>query len=144
MLYIINGDPIPLQRSRSKINRNRKVFGNRKKILVYSDQQKEKIAYQWTLKAQKHTLLDRGCDIIVYMTFYMPIPKSTPKSKLIEFWDKPHKNKPDLDNLIKWVLDCGNGILWVDDCIISEICAKKKYAECTKTHIEVFTKESHE
>lgn len=35
--------------------------------------------------------------------------------------------KPDLDNLIKFILDTSNGILFTDDKIICEIYSRKEY-----------------
>jgi Holliday junction resolvase RusA-like endonuclease len=52
----------------------------------------------------------------------MPIPKTMPKKHyhLIE-----HVKKPDLDNLIKLVKDCCNGIVWHDDSqVVKEECQK--------------------
>lgn len=32
-----------------------------------------------------------------------------------------------LDNMVKAILDANNGLLWVDDCIITDISARKRY-----------------
>lgn len=37
--------------------------------------------------------------------------------------------KPDVDNFIKMVMDCGNEIIWKDDNLIVEISARKEYGE---------------
>ena len=39
--------------------------------------------------------------------------------------------RPDLDNLLKGLLDCGNGILWHDDAQIVDLIAVKRYAKHT-------------
>ncbi|SUM32095.1 putative holliday junction resolvase, phage associated [Staphylococcus gallinarum] len=39
------------------------------------------------------------------------------------------RTKPDIDNLIKTVLDAANGHLWKDDNQIVEIQSFKKYAD---------------
>ncbi|EGQ4349800.1 RusA family crossover junction endodeoxyribonuclease, partial [Staphylococcus pseudintermedius] len=45
-----------------------------------------------------------------------------------------YKNtKPDLDNLLKTVLDAGNGKLWNDDNQIVEIRTFKKWSETART-----------
>ncbi|MGS4145689.1 RusA family crossover junction endodeoxyribonuclease, partial [Staphylococcus pseudintermedius] len=41
--------------------------------------------------------------------------------------------KPDLDNLLKTVLDAGNGKLWNDDNQIVEIRTFKKRSETART-----------
>ena len=40
-----------------------------------------------------------------------------------------HTKRPDLDNLIKGVLDALNGVLWDDDAQIASLDADKWYAE---------------
>ena len=37
--------------------------------------------------------------------------------------------RPDLDNLLKGLLDCGNGILWCDDAQIVRLVLEKQYAD---------------
>lgn len=39
------------------------------------------------------------------------------------------KTRPDLDNLIKYILDAANGLLWVDDSIICKLTAEKIYGK---------------
>lgn len=54
---------------------------------------------------------------------YIKAPK--PKRHLKEF---PAK-RPDIDNLVKFVLDAGNDYLWKDDDQIVDITAVKNYGE---------------
>ena len=60
--------------------------------------------------------------IWVDLGFYYKMPKrmKTPQ---------PHTGRPDLDNLVKGVLDACQGVLWDNDSEIYCICADKKYAE---------------
>lgn len=44
-------------------------------------------------------------------------------------------NTPDVDNLVKFVMDTLNGIFWKDDCFIVHIRATKLYAYEPKTEI---------
>jgi Holliday junction resolvase RusA-like endonuclease len=46
-----------------------------------------------------------------------------------------HHFKPDLDNLIKFILDVATGILYKDDSVISCISAMKKYSDLPRTEI---------
>lgn len=39
------------------------------------------------------------------LTFYLPMPKSWPKKEKARLDGTPHMQKPDIDNLIKAVLD---------------------------------------
>lgn len=46
-----------------------------------------------------------------------------------------HTKRPDLDNLIKFVLDALNGVFWKDDTIVTQIIAEKDYAPNPRTEI---------
>lgn len=59
----------------------------------------------------------------VSMEFLMPRPKSIRKL------NPPHTKTPDLDKLVRSVLDAGTGIIWRDDSLVTRISAKKRYAE---------------
>lgn len=37
--------------------------------------------------------------------------------------------KPDLDNLAKGILDCGNGVLWIDDAQLVRLSLEKQYGD---------------
>jgi Holliday junction resolvase RusA-like endonuclease len=62
----------------------------------------------------------------------MPIPpsRSKQKDKLINTF---HVYTPDLSNMIKFVEDIANGILYKDDCQISSIVAHKIYSDTSRT-----------
>jgi Holliday junction resolvase RusA-like endonuclease len=40
-----------------------------------------------------------------------------------------HTSRPDLDNVIKAILDGLNGVIFADDAAVAEIVASKKYGE---------------
>lgn len=74
---------------------------------------------------------DRGVALEVVAVFYMPIPKRTSKtmtSHMIKDFIK-HTKKPDVDNLLKALLDALNGIAYADDAQIVKLSAQKVYAE---------------
>ena len=60
----------------------------------------------------------------VGLYFYIPFPKSYSKKKRNELYLKPHQEKPDIDNLIKAVLDC----LLEDDKKVWHVTAHKVWA----------------
>lgn len=68
-----------------------------------------------------------GCSI----TFYMPMPQSWSQKKKREMVGQPHRQRPDLDNLAKALMDA----LYEDDSCISEITLKKVWA--SKAAIEI-------
>jgi Holliday junction resolvase RusA-like endonuclease len=63
--------------------------------------------------------------------FGLPIPRSETKAnKLLMVLRKVFPVKrPDLDNLIKSVLDALNGVAYKDDCQIVTMLSRKNYAE---------------
>ncbi|RIL90966.1 RusA family crossover junction endodeoxyribonuclease, partial [Staphylococcus equorum] len=65
--------------------------------------------------------------------FYFPPLKSWSKKLLSTMLGSYKRTKPDLDNLLKTVLDAGNEKLWKDDNQIVEIRTFKKYAETART-----------
>ena len=67
--------------------------------------------------------------IAVSLVFVFERPKNWPKKRRPLY----HTSKPDTDNLIKFFLDAGNGILWQDDCQIADITAQKVYGEVAQT-----------
>ena len=74
--------------------------------------------------------------LVMRLYFYMPIPKSETKAnklKMLEKKIRPTK-KPDIDNLVKSVMDALNGIAYEDDSQIVTLLAKKYYGEmpCVK------------
>lgn len=54
-------------------------------------------------------------------------PKGTSKKMLQKLCDKPYTKKPDLDNIIKAILDSLNGLAYKDDNQITQIISEKKY-----------------
>lgn len=61
--------------------------------------------------------------LAVSLDFYFTKPKSAPKSRIYP------TVKPDIDNLVKLVLDSANGVLYDDDKQIVECNVKKLYGE---------------
>ena len=79
--------------------------------------------------------------MVVDITFYMSIPSSWTKKRKEEAYNgviRPTTRNGDIDNLIKAVLDAGNGLLWADDTFITDIVAHKRYTgDVARTEITV-------
>ena len=73
-------------------------------------------AFRDEIKANNVTVVS-GSDVI----FEMPMPKSWSKKKKREMSGKPHIQKPDLDNLLKALLDS----IYEDDAHIYKITMSK-------------------
>lgn len=123
--YVLDGNPIPLKRPR---------FGNHK---CWDAQKQEKMNYRFIL-AEQHNLKPKfSGPLKLDVTFYFAIPKSISKKKKQQLLSTYHTIKPDIDNLIKFILDIGNDILYDDDCTFAEICAKKIYDSIGQTSFTI-------
>lgn len=71
------------------------------------------------------------------ITAYFPVPKRTSKKIGVRMIDKEikHTKKPDVDNIIKSVLDSLNGIAYDDDKQVFEIHAVKYYGLVPRVHV---------
>lgn len=69
--------------------------------------------------------------------FYIPMAKSWTKKKKTSLLDKPHNIKPDVDNLLKTVMDAANDHIWIDDGQVYEIVTKKTFSSEAKIMINV-------
>ncbi len=59
---------------------------------------------------------------------YFPIPKSWPKAKkLMAMRGELKPGKPDIDNILKIVLDGLNGTAYDDDALVTDALCTKKY-----------------
>ena len=70
--------------------------------------------------------------LLLDVTFYFSIPHSR-KKKWDEMRNTPHAQIPDTSNCIKFLEDAICGIIIKDDRIISEIHARKRWADESKT-----------
>lgn len=50
-----------------------------------------------------------------------------------------HAIKPDVDNLLKWVMDVGNSVLWEDDKLVARVSGIKVYGDVAKTIMTIRT-----
>lgn len=58
--------------------------------------------------------------------------------------DVPHCKKPDIDNYLKYILDCMSGIVFKDDAQVWSISAKKVYGVEPCTEIFVYSGDEKE
>jgi hypothetical protein len=68
---------------------------------------------------------------------YIPPSESKALQNLKRWGIIHHTKKPDGDNLEKFYLDAGSGILWRDDSAIVDLRIYKRYDQCPKTIIRL-------
>jgi len=71
------------------------------------------------------------------VVFYMPIPKNTSKKKykLMLLNEIKHQKQKDLDNMLKYLFDVFNEVVFKDDKQIWKITAQKLYSVTPKTEV---------
>lgn len=120
----IPGQPIAKKRPR---------FARRGKfVTTYNSQQTEEGKFICRMQNQFYgPPIPAGVPIFLNICFSVQIPKSLPKKKVVI----GPVRKPDIDNMIKFVMDCANGILWHDDAQVVHVEATKVYGEEPQTRI---------
>ena len=109
---------------------------------TYNDQETEegRFLLQITEQSKKYGVkLPLSGPIWIEIAFDMPIPKSTSKKNVVKMMtgEIEHTKKPDIDNLVKFVLDCFNGHIIGDDSSVVCLRAKKRYAKDPLTNIVI-------
>ena len=117
-IYTIDGIPVPLKRPRFSAGH---VWNSQKQLFMI---------YGICLKEQHNDLPLYEGPLSLSITFYFPKNKKQTNS----YW---HTFRPDLSNLIKLIEDTAQGVLYKEDCIISEIHAKKVYDNDTRTEFTI-------
>jgi len=63
------------------------------------------------------------------VTFYMPMPDSWPRKRKSAYAGLPVTvRNGDIDNLVKGLMDSANGIVYADDCQVTDVTMRKRYA----------------
>jgi Holliday junction resolvase RusA-like endonuclease len=131
MIFIeVDGEPISWNRPG--------IIRTKTKTVVYDTQKDLKKKIQWQMRSQ-YREEPLTVPIIVDLTFKMPIPKQTSAKmrRLMLMGMYHHYKRPDIDNLQKFYLDCMNELVFADDAQISEIRARKVYANIPGTLIRI-------
>lgn len=79
--------------------------------------------------AEKCPKMPLSCPVTAEITFRLPMPARLSKRKRAALSGAPHAKRPDLDNLVKAVLDALNGHVISDDGLIATISASKIWCE---------------
>jgi Holliday junction resolvase RusA-like endonuclease len=128
MLYVI---PItPISWARPRYNGKTKIF--------FDKQVAEKEMYRACVRSMhKGAIVPfRDCPLELTVTFFMPLPIGE-KTRKLRSEQHYVMSRPDLSNLIKFLEDAFNGILFEDDALISVIQAKKVYDIKPRVEFEI-------
>jgi len=122
-LLVLEGNPIPLARSRF----------NKNTLHLYDSQRTERVHTRLMLEYLWGDSPPLTGNLYLDVAFHLPIPKSLSIKVQRSLVATPHSKKPDASNLLKWVEDIGNGIAWHDDAMFVDIRVKKVYSLEPKT-----------
>lgn len=97
--------------------------------------------YIKTLFLEKYGAVQTEMAVEIGIEAFMAVPKSTSKKKrqLMLAGKMYPAKKPDIDNIIKAVLDGLNGTAYADDKQVVSLYTEKRYAESEYLRIKVFT-----
>ena len=132
--FVIKGTPKP--QARPKFFRNKAGY-----MGTYSPKTDWfNIVYSEILKQKEEKYKDiklKGA-IKIAIHFFMPIPSSISNKKKQQLQYMPHTKKPDIDNLIKAVMDAINYTnLWEDDSHIWCLMSSKTYSDEPQCQITI-------
>lgn len=130
MKYVILGDPTPLARPRFAQTPSGKPR-------IWDIQREIKVNTGITLKGQHEDRPFFKAPIALQLMFYFPIPINHRKGTIKE--GDFYLHRPDLDNLEKFIIDIGTGILYEDDRYIVKIQSEKIYSLQPRTEISIRT-----
>lgn len=134
--YILHLEPKPQSRPR---------FG-RNGTYEDKDMKQWKRNCESQLRLMNPRIIEKGA-IFVSMTFYIYPPKriAEVKKKRLELESEAIyvDKRPDIDNYIKAVLDCGNEILFKDDGQVAALSSQKLYSLNPRIEIEITSLEEN-
>ncbi len=137
--FTIYGKPLPKRRHRSRyvLNKNPAKKGF---VMMYQDKSavaEENLIRTEALKVRPEVLLQGSIELVVCCYFIIPKDTSKKKVALMLSDDIRPTKKPDLDNIVKAILDACNKIIWRDDSQVVTIIARKYYGEVPRTIVRI-------
>ena len=98
-------------------------------------------------KRWQQTVASRACAegvekrdaVHVSIRFEFAIPKSAIKKRT---GNTPHTQKPDIDKLIRPILDALTGIAYADDSAVVSVTAEKRWSDFDRVKISIFDLQS--
>lgn len=102
----------------------------------YNRQKQERLICGMQIKNQHGQRDQFTGPLLLEITFYFAMPKT--RSKEHDYLrGRPMFYKPDSTNLIKHIEDVCTSILYYDDCLITDIVSKKRYADTPRTEFSI-------
>ena len=123
--FFVAGTPVPKGSAKAFVVKGRAIVtqDNRDRQKPWAS------SISYTAAQQTDGVKPTAEAVHITMQFYMPRPKShlRKNGELTKSAPIHHINKPDLDKLIRCVLDALTGVVWADDSQVMAIDAYKGY-----------------
>ena len=126
--YKIEIPGVPIAKKRPRFARRGKF------VVTYNSQETEEGRFYLDARQQwKEAPIQSPIELKAF--FYMPIPKGTSKKKreLSLCGDIKHVKRADIDNLLKFSVDCLTGLVWSDDAQVWKVEMEKSYSDNPRT-----------
>ena len=124
--FFVEGVPATKGSTRSFVNHKTG------RVVTWADNRDKQKAWaeKIMLKAKQKQIKKADKAVAIEIKFHLPEPKSFRNAKGNRKPSAPkwHTKKPDLDKLIRCVLDALTGIAWNDDSQVVRIIARKDYS----------------
>ncbi len=133
IMFTIYGEPVPKGRPR---------FSTRGKFPVAYTPEKTKNYESDVGMMAKSAMgasepLEGALEAFIYVTFPVPASYSKKRTEACLIDSEKHTKRPDLDNVVKAVLDGMSDIVFLSDSQITSIHATKVYGEVAKVEVVV-------
>lgn len=144
MIYIIPGDPIPLARARIGGHGSKRMYDSQVHAKVHTGILiQSQIPSDYTKGADRKEFYYTG-PLHLDVTFFMRIPRRIHTKREVEKNFTYHHFRPDLSNMIKFVEDTAQSILFHDDAQICSITSRKVYHQEPRTEFTLKQMEKNE
>lgn len=128
---VIDGDPIPWKRPGQTV---------KGPLRRYDTQARLKEVTRYIISSQlPNQFVPYSTALHVELLFHIALPDFSlgKQRKKHHKAEQPHYQKPDIDNFIKFYLDCMTGFVYSDDCKICHLVASKAWVERPQTIIRI-------
>lgn len=134
--FVVEGEPQGKGRPRFSVVQGRVNTRTPDSTVLYENL--VKLSYR---KECKEPMYEQGVPLVMQITAFYGIPKSTSKKKRQEMmFEKilPTK-KPDIDNLCKVIMDSLNKVAYHDDAQIVKTTVCKFYSDYPRVFVQIWT-----
>ncbi len=86
---------------------------------------------------QGRSLMDGPVSVVIDLRYQIPASWAKKKQAQALAGELQPTTKPDADNCVKAIFDGLNGVTWKDDVQVTEVTARKRYAEKPGVYVEI-------